>query len=94
MPNTTHCSSETVVHLFPNGMVERFTRPRFGRLGYYRWVPAYSEARALNLESMPLSRSQWFDAGALHSFRCRFHGSKEEARQAMQKSLQKSLRFA
>ncbi len=71
-----------ILHLFPNGQVERGTAtPRNPRPGY-RWVPAYSQALA-NGESMALPRREWYAMAQRDGDKCKFHEDKAAARAAL-----------
>lgn len=75
-----------LVHLFPNGRVERgsVTYPRNQRNGRpgYRWVEAYSEVSEHGV-SIPLPRREWFAMANRDGFRVKFHDSEADAKAAL-----------
>lgn len=77
-----------MIHLFPNGQVERGT----GKPGY-RWVPAYSQVSRSNVfgnlmsTSMPLPRREWYAMAKRDGQKCKFHKTQEEARAAYEKEI-------
>ena len=71
-----------ILHLFPNGQVERGTAKKPGDRPGYRWVPAYSQALA-NGESMALPRRDWQAMADRDGDKCKFHDSKQSARDAL-----------
>jgi len=76
---TMTAKASRLMHLFPNGQVERAAAWRHDRKPHYRWVNAYSEATGPNSYSNPLTRADWLSIAQRDGMKCKFHDTAEAA---------------